>query len=883
MPTWLAVLSSRIVGFLRSRRQDEMFDLEMAAHLDMMTEENVRRGLPPGEARRQAILRFGGPVQIKEEQHEKRGLPFIDTTLQDVRYALRSLRRNPAFTAVAILTLAIGVTATTSMFTVAEAVLLRPLPFAQPDRLVEISEVNPLKGWTHTVAAPANLADWRARNTVFSDIAAYIGVDDRGASERQLFLSGAGETQPLKGIGVTGNLFDVLGVRPALGRTFTYDETFEGNDQVVVLAHGTWQSIFGGDPRIVGREIVLSGRATQIIGVMPRGFFFPNGSAQLWMPLGVKPDVFTSMRRPHWMNTVARLRPGVSLAQARDQMTRIAGELERTYPDTNTKMGVRVEPLQGIMAADARPTVLVLSGAVGLLFLIVCANIASLQLGRGVGRAREFAVRRALGAARGRLVRQLLTEGLVLSTAGTSVGVALATAAPAMLLAAAPTALPLFAIPRIDGAVLLFAALLGLVAPVVFGLMPALVSSRADRLSERTESAPRHATRARELLVASEVGLAVVLLVGAVLLGRSLLQLQQVETGFKPDGVVSFKVTLPRATYRNDQEQARAFLEIERRLGEVPGILAAGGTSTLALRGTTFTSDATPEGRSPNDYERELRHQSVTAEYFRTMGVRLIAGRFLTRRDGPDDLVTLVNESLARKYFPGADAVGKRIKFGRPTDKDPWMTIVGVVANEKQDDLSHEASPEAYVALAANVQNPVTFVVRTADGVDAAVAAARRELRAVDKDLTLTDISTLSAVIEDSLGEQRFRTTLLAGFAGVALFLAALGVYGVLAYVVTQRSRELGIRLALGAKPRELFTMVVRQGMRPVFAGAGAGLVAAVAVSRLMESLLFGVHAGDPTTYAIALPALSAAALAACAIPALRATRVDPLTALRED
>jgi putative ABC transport system permease protein len=883
MPAWLAVLASRVRGLLGGRREDREFDLEVAAHLDMLIEEHIRRGLTPDEARRRAILRFGGPVQIKERQRERRSLPLVETTLQDIRYAWRSLRRHPAFATVAILTLAVGIAATTAMFTVVRAVLLRPLPYAQPDRLVEVSEVNPLKGWTHTVVAPANLADWRARNTVFNDIAAYIGVDDHGASERQVFLSGSGETQPLKGVGVMGNLFDVLGVGPLLGRTFTFDETFEGRDQVVVLAYGTWQTVFGGDPHIVGRTVMLSGRSTRVIGVMPRDFAFPNRSAQFWTPLGVKPDVFAQMRRAHWMNTVARLRPGVSLAQARDQMASIAADLERIYPDTNTKMGVRVEPLHGIMAADSRPTVLLLSAAVGILFLIVCANIAGLQLGRGVGRAREFAVRRALGAARGRLVRQLLTEGLVLSIAGTALGVALASWAPQMLLGIAASALPLFATPQIDRSVLLFAAALGLLAPVVFGLAPALASSRADRLSERTESASRHTTRVRELLVAFEVGLAVVLLVGAVLLSRSLLLLRHVDPGFVPDHVVTFKVTLPRARYPTDPDQVRAFSEIERRIREAPDVQAVGAASTLALRGTTWTGDAAVEGRGVTDFERELRHASVTPDYFRAMGVRLVAGRPLTDRDAADPGVTLVNQALVRQYFRGADAVGKRIKFGRPLDDDPWMTIVGVVADEKQDGLNLAAQPEVYVPMAQNAQNPMTFVIRFAHGLDAAVAAARRELRAVDRDLTVTDVAALTDVIDDSIGGERFRTLLLATFAGAALFLAALGIYGVLAYVVSQRSRELGIRLALGAAPRELFAMVIKQGMRPVIAGGAAGLAAAVALTLLMQSLLFGVRAVDPETYAVALTALASIALAACAMPALRATRVDPLIALREE
>jgi putative ABC transport system permease protein len=882
--TWLAVLESRLRGLLGGRRQDEAFDLEITAHLDMLTDEHIRRGLAPAEARRQAILRFGGTVQIKEQQHESRGLACVETTLSDLRYGLRTLRRNPGFGAVVILTLAVGVGAVTSMFTVVRAVLLRPLPFAAPDRLVEITETNPLKGWTHTVAAPANLADWRARNTVFTDIAAYNGVDDRGASLYQRVLTVNGEPAPVKGLATTGNLFDVLGVRPLIGRAFTWDETFDGKDRVIVLAYGTWKNLFGADPAIIGRDVLLSGRSMTVIGVMPPEFSFPNRTAQFWAPLGVRPDMFTEMRRPHFINTVARLREGVSLEQARDQMTRIAADLERQYPDTNTRMGVRLEPLHDVMAAEARPTILMLTGAVTILFIIVCANVASLQLGRGSIRMREMAMRRALGAGRWRLARQLLTEALLLSMAGVTIGVGLAAITPALLLSAAPSALPLFATPRVDLFVLLFAAGLAIIAPLIFALAPAVSASRAGQLGERAESGSRHATRARDLLVAFEVAMSVVLVVGSILLTRSLLQLQRVDPGFSPDRVVSFKITLPRVKYPAGTDQMRVFADIEQRLRVVPGVEAVGATSTLALRGYTWTGDATVEGHGGDDYERELRHESITPDYFRAMGTRLVAGRMLTERDTAGSNVTLINEALASKYFAGLDPVGKRIKFGRPADRDEtWITVVGVVADEKQDGLGKATKPEVYVPYAENVQNPATFVVRSKIDAEAAISAARQTARGIDRDLLLTDVTTLDDLVRDSMADERFRTTLLGGFAGIALFLAALGIYGVLAYFVSQRSRELGIRLALGARPRALFLMVVGQGMRPVAAGAGIGLAGAIALTGLTKSMLFGVEPADPATYAVTAVVLAAIAAVACTLPAVRATRVDPLVALRDE
>jgi putative ABC transport system permease protein len=883
LPPWLAVVSSRVHALVRRRQLDDEFDREVAAHLDLAVDELVRRGWSPEAARRAAILRLGGPMQLKEDHREQRGLAFVDTTLQDLRYALRALGKHPAFSTIAVATLAIGIGAGTAMFTVVNAVLLRPLPYAAPDRLVEISEVNPLKGWTHTVVAPANLADWRARNRVFSDIAGYVGADDRGASQYQVFLSGSGEAQPLNGLAVMGNLFDVLGVSPQLGRTFSFDETFDGRDRSVVLAYGTWQTVFGADPAIIGRTLVLSGRSITVIGVMPRAFFFPSRRVQFWMPMGLQPDVFATMRRPHWMNTVARLQPGVSLAQARDQMTAIAAELEHAYPDTNTKMSVRIEPLRAIMASDARPSVLMLFGAVGVLFLIVCANIASLQLGRGIGRSRELAIRRAIGAGRGRLIRQLLTESLVLSAIGGALGTAMAAATPAAISRFAPSTLPAFATPQLDRTVLLFAVALATLAPVLFGIVPAIAASRSQRLTERRESPTRLTASARDLVVACEVGLSVVLVVGAVLLVRSLIRLERVDPGFNPDHVVTFKITLPAARYPQGADRVRAFGEIERRLSTAPGVDVVGATSTLALHGYTWTGDATVEGRAAEDYERELRHESVTPGYFPAMGIRLLAGRMLDERDGKDANVTLVNASLARTYFRDADPIGKRIKFGRPQDDDPWTTVVGVVADEKQDAMDTDAKPEVYVPLAENPQNRLTFVLRSRASVDSTLTAARQRVLAVDKDLALTDVAPLADVVEDSMAHERFRTVLLTAFAGVALMLAALGIYGVLAYFVSQRSRELGIRVALGARSSELFGLVIGQGMRPVAAGAAAGLAGSLALTSLVRSLLFAVDALDLPAFVAALALLVLVALTACTPPAWKATRVDPLIALRDE
>ena len=887
LPARLSVVWSRVRGLVGGGRQDAEFDREVTEHLELLIEEHLRRGLSPDEARRQAILRFGGPVQTREQQHESRSLPFVETTLQDIRYGLRALRRSPAYSLVAVATLAIGIGAGTAVFTVASAVLLRPLPYRAPDQLVRIFETNPLRRWTRNIAAPANYADWRTRNRSFSGVAAYEQFTVNGSGASDVFLTGFGEPQGLKSLGVSGNLFEVLGATPLLGRTFVDDEQWEGRSRVAVLSYGLWQSAFGGDPSIVGRTITLSGRGYDVVGVMPRSFFFPGRDVQIWLPFGYTPQQVTAARRPHWLGVVARLRPDVSFEQARADMTGIARDLERQYPDTNTQMGVRLEPLHESYASGPRAALLMLSGAVGLLFLIVCANIANLQLGRGVSRARELAIRRALGAGRGRVLRQLLTESLVLSAAGGILGFGLAALARIALTRYAASAIPLFAVVQTDRAVVFFALALSLIAPVIFGVVPALRTSRSEQVTERSESASRETGGLRNLLVATEVALSIVLVVGAVLLLRSLDRLQNVDPGFATEHAISFTMTLPSARYADSAARFRAFAEIERRLREQPGVQAVGATSTLALRGFTWSGDSTIEGRASNDYERDTRHMSTTPGYFPAMGIRLLAGRLFdagdTREKPP---VTIVNESLARRYFRGlnnAAVVGKRVTFGRPQDNGPWVTIVGVVADEKQDGMDRPAEPTEYSAIAQRLQNPMTFVVRTTVAPEAAVAAARGQIAAFDKDLALTQVATLQDVVDGSMTEARFRTTLLTGFAGVALLLAALGIYGVLAYFVSQRARELGIRLALGARPAALFRLVVGQGMRPVAVGAALGLGGAAAVTTLMQSLLFGVTPVDPAAYGVATAVLAAISVVACAVPALRATRVDPLVALRDE
>jgi len=868
----------RLGGFVRKREWERDMSAELESNLQLHIADNVRAGMSPEASRRAAVLEFGGLASAKEHYRDRKSLPLLETVAQDLRYAARTLRKNPGFTMVAILTLGLGIGANTAMFSVAQAVLWRPLPYARPDRLVEITETNPLKHWTHTVAAPANFADWQKMNTVFTGIAAYYPND--------VFLSGQGEPQRLKGIAVTGNLFGVLGVVPLLGRTFRDEETFEGKSRVAILSYNLWQVEFAGDPHIVGRSISLTGKTYDIVGVMPRNFFFPGHDKQIYIPFGFKPSIFVEHRRPHYLNVIARLRDDVSLEHASRQMTAVASRLEQMYPDTNTKMGVRLDGFHNTLTQEKRPAMAMLLSAVCVLFLIVCSNVANLQLGRAAARGREFSIRQALGAGRGRLVRQLLIESLALSLAGGALGLALAVFARSALLRWAPAAIPRYAELRIDAWVVLFGACVTLLAPLLFGIVPALASSRADALRDRGETGSRGGRSLRNVLVGCEVALSVILVVGAGLLIRSLIQLENIDPGFNPDRAVSFRLFLSETRYAKSEHTVRAIQEIERRIRTEPGVQVVGIGLVLPLQGMAWTDDATVEGHAPGDYERELRHNAVTPNFFRATGTRLVRGRFLnafdTERSPP---VTLVNESLAKNYFRGADAVGKRIKFGIDRDPDPWVTVVGVVADAKQDSMSARVEPEVYVPLTQSGPEGglgITVVIRGSATPDALVAAARREIHAVDKDLALTDVIMLRELVHESVGDQRFRTSLLAGFAGCALFLAALGVYGVLAYSVAQRTREIGVRMALGASATQLFRMVLRDGLRPVLAGSIVGLAGAYAVTGLIQSMLFGIAPVDPPTYLLTCAILAAVALTACAVPAARAIRVDPLVSLRE-
>jgi predicted permease len=854
----------RLGGLFQHSSQEQDLTDEFESNIAFHIEHNLRAGMPPEEARRQAMLRFGGIEQTKQDCRDRLGLPFLETFFYDLRYAARSLGRSRMFAAVAVATLALGIGASTTMFTVAQAVLLRPLPYAQPGRLVAVSEVDRLKPSTGANVASADFFDWQRMNTVFSGMADYVGIDERGKARIDLYLTGIGETRILKGLVVTSNLFDVLGVTPVLGRGFA------GEDNVAILSYACWQTQFAADPHIIGRSITLRGVLHNVVGVMERGFFFPNKEIDIFIP----PGNFTPDRVFHDVGVVARLRPDTSLAHARAQMAAIGMRLQQAYPKTNATLDPRVDIFQSALAATSRPALLMLFSAVGILFVIVCSNIAHLQLGRAASRLQEFTIRKALGAGRGRLLRQHFTESLLLSGFAGLLGLALASAARTALLRFAPEAIPSYADLRIDTWVVLFNLGLSVLAPLLFGIGPALSTAGAHSLRDRGQSSPYSNRRARGLLVGAEMALSVVLVVCAGLLIRSFVRLENVDLGFRTDHTLSFRVNSGNFV-SSDEQFARQYSEIEGRLLDQPGIEAAGATARPVLGGGSGgEATVTIQGR-----ERALRLEVVTPGYLPAMRTTLLRGRLPNRSDTKKSaLIVVVNSAFEKSYFPDKNTVGRQIILGR---RGP-ATIVGVVADLKQEGLDLPAQPAAFAPSTQIAPRAVTFFVRGRGDPHSLLTSARLAVHSVDKDLPLTAIATIDELVQASISGQRRRTMLLSLVAGAALFLAALGLYGVLAYSVIQRSTEIGIRMALGASAPQLFGMILLDGMGPVIIGAAFGFAAAYAASSLIRSFLFGTVPADPATYLVTVLILAAVSLFACAIPAMKAIRVDPMVSLRQ-
>jgi putative ABC transport system permease protein len=807
----------------------------------------------------------------------------MDTLLQDLRYAVRMLLKSPGFTAVAVATLALGIGANTAIFSVVNAVVLRPLPYLDPARLMMVWLDNPRQSIHEDVSSFPNFVDWREQNRVFDPLVTFYGTGFN--------LTGGGEPEQIRGAVVSAGFFRLFGVEPLHGRGLATDENEPGREQVVVLGHGLFKRRFGADPTVVGRTVSLGGRPFTVVGVMPPGFRFP-AEAELWVPLaptGPFADLMGS-RNSLWLKVVGRLKPGVTLAQAQAQMSALAAALEKQYPDANAGYGVNLEPLHEEIVGGIRPALMVLLGAVALVLMIACANVANLLLARAATRQKEMAIRSALGAGRRRVTRQLLTESVLLSLVGGTLGFLLALWAVDLLLALSPPGLPRLDEVGVDGRVLLFTLMVAVLTGLIFGLAPAVQTWKLDlneSLKEggRASSEGGRSRRVRGLLVVGEMALALILLVGAGLLFKSFLHLREVEPGLDPRELLSARISLPRLKYQDGPPVVAFYDQLLERVRALPGVESASAISTLLLGRLAQSTSAQIEGRPPSSAADliPVPYDSITPGLFRTLGTPLLRGRHFTERDDArTPPVAIINDTMARRFWPGQDPIGRRFTFGDPRQPDTvWFSVVGVTGDVKRSGLDSEPRPESFFPLAQSPDRTMTLVVRARTDAAGLAAAVRSAVWSIDPDLPVSDVRTVEELLAESVMERRFTMLLVGFFSAVALVLSALGIYGVIAYWVTQRTHEIGVRMALGARPADVQALVLRQGLRLAGLGIALGLAGAVGATRVLRSLLYGVSATDPATFA-AIPALLAfVALLACYVPARRATRVDPLIALR--
>ncbi|UCC72811.1 MAG: ABC transporter permease [Gemmatimonadota bacterium] len=796
-------------------------------------------------------------------------------TAQDVRYTLRSLRNNPGFTTVAVLTLALGIGANTAIFSVVNGVLLRPLPYQDPDRLIRIFEIEPRGGWWFTFSPP-NFMSLRDEATLLEDVAAY--------RETSVTLTGEGDPERLPAMRVSTGFFELLGTPLQLGRSFLPEEEVTGAEPVVILSHAVWQRRFGGDRDVLGRTIILSDVPRTVVGIAPPTLRFGPDTPELWLPqeFSVR-DV--SLRGRHFLRVLGRLRPGVELGVAGEELEAIARGLAEAYPETNVGWRWVAAPMRRDIVGGAQTPLLMLLGAVGLVLLVACANVANLSLARAESRGREMAVRAAIGAGRSRLLKQLLTESIVLAIIGGVVGLGLAVAGTEVLLASIGSQLPRAAEVNISWPVLLFTMLVTLLAGILVGLIPATQGIRVDLLSALKEGGLKGLVglgrrRLRGALVVAEVALSLMLVIGAGLLLNSFWRLAHVGAGFSQERVLTARVSLPTSKYETQQERAAFFAELVNEIQRMPGVEAVAAIEGIPLtwfHGTTVTVP----GRPDEDYRVQRRH--LTPGYFRALGIPLLAGRDVRETDAADaPRVIVVNETLVSRIFPGANAVGRHIAWDGPAQAEV-LEIIGVVGDVRAFGLDGEVEPTMYLPN-PQIQTPesMCLVIRTAGTSPLGlVPDVRQAVWRLDSDLPLYEVTTMEQIMSDSLASQRSWLLLLSIFAGVALLLAAVGIYGVVSFTVSQRTHELGIRLAMGAGKPNVLGLVTRQGMTLVLVGVALGTAGALALSRVLSGLLYEVSANDPTTFAAVVAFIFAVALPACYLPARRAASVDPMEALR--
>jgi predicted permease len=802
--------------------------------------------------------------------------------VQDLKYGFRSLREKPGFALAAIGALALGIGANTAIFSVVNGVLLKPLPFEEADRVMTIISTAPAAGYPRIKVSAADFLDWQAETTVFEQMALM-------RTTLSYNLSGQQEAERIQGAPVTVNLFSLLRAKPFIGRTFTSQEADEGRNHVVVLGHGLWQRRFGGDPGVIGRKIQLNGLPYEVIGVMPRGFQFPSKDFELWVPHTFDPEeVRARMARSY--NVFARLKPGATVERARAELSAITTRLELADPKRNPKadlvMGVLVQSLRDDMVRDIRGGLLVLLGAVGCVLLIACANVANLLLSHAVARQKEITLRAALGATRGRLVRQLLTEILPVTCVGAFAGLLLAIWGIEYLLTLVPGSLPRFENVHMDAPVFAFTLCIAIVTSVLCGLAPALEMSRTelnDVLKQGGRSGSGGNRRLRELLVIGEIALSLVLLVGAGLLIRSFLRLQQVDTGIQPGNIITMQIALAQAKDYSGPIGPEFYRQLVHNIEALPAVESAGAVNRLPLNGSIYTMPITVEG-VPKEARRygDTDLRAITPDYFRAIGIRLLRGRQFNEHDTATSMsVAIVDERVARICWPGEDPLGKRIKIGFSSSVKPWSTVVGVVNNVKNDGVDVDSRGQIYWPLPQEPNARMALVARTRGNPLDMVAAIKGEVKALDANQPVFDIRTMEDVVSASVAQRRFTALLLGLFALLALILSLVGIYAVMSYAVTQRTQEIGVRVALGATTGDVVRLVVGRSAVLVACGLGAGLIFSWILTRFLSSLLFGVSATDLVTYSGVSLVLAAVALIASYVPAHRAARVNPVEALR--
>ncbi len=800
--------------------------------------------------------------------------------LADLRYGIRRLLKSPGFAIVAVVALGLGIGANSAIFSLVDRVLIRPMPYADPDRLVTLWEDASYINFPRNTPSVANFEDWKKQNQVFTGL---TGSRDRAGS-----LTGDGPPEMVLGGAVTINLFEVLGVQPILGRAFTEDDDRPGVN-VIILSYGLWQSRYGGDPGVIGRSILMNDAKTTIIGVMPPGFTLPKRKTQFLSPAQFTPQMLNN-RRQHLLSVIARLKPGITLARSQSDMTAIAGRLAQQYPETNRQLGAVVVPLKDQIVGNTGTALLVLLAAAGCVLLIACANVANLLLAKAAVREREMAIRTAMGAARGRLIIQMMTESVLLALAGGVLGLLLARLSMRVLVALIPTGLPGASQLSIDGRLLAFTLGISLLTGIVFGIAPALETTSLE-VSEKLKEGGRAGVggkrrRFRDALVVAEVALALILLVSAGLLLQTLRNLHAIDAGFNPENILTMSTRLPSPKYADPSKRLAYFEAVVQKIRGLPSVVSAGFTSNLPFTSQGYTADFSIEGRpfAPGTSQNAL-YREVTNDYLQTLRVRLLEGRLFGNDDRANSLpVVIINETFKKQYWPNESPLGKRIQTSG--DNTPFQTIVGVVADVRERGLELDMKPAVYLPvmqLPFGWNTPHQLAIRTAMDPHAIAKAAREAIWAVDRDQPIADVRTMDDIVDLEVANHKQQTALLGTFAALALVLASLGIYGVLSYAVTQRTREIGVRVALGASIGDVTRMVVGHGIALTVLGIAIGTGVALAVTRSMTKLLVGVKAADPAIYVAVAVLLSIVALVACYVPAARAARVDPTVALREE